>query len=170
MDQGRQFIRQTGCHCGPSANPTGRKYRQCTSELSQRGVRELGAHSGLTDSYPLEVPDSHVLLAVMATERLRQRQVSRCSSAEGKACGQGLQQRPCKARLSPLAGSSEARIPTLPPWGLGSRLAKLGLWGQSLTGVLASLLITQPQAGKRTSGSFSFLTCKMGVIVLYGLL
>lgn len=63
MERGRPFIRQTSYHCGPRANPTGRKYSQCTSELSQWGVRELGTHSVLTDSYPLEVPDSHVLLA-----------------------------------------------------------------------------------------------------------
>lgn len=42
----------------------GRKYRECTSESSQRAVWELGTHSVLTDSYPLEGPNSHVFLAI----------------------------------------------------------------------------------------------------------
>lgn len=67
------------------------------------------------------------------------------------------------------------QVPKVPEFslstvGLREQVSSAGVVGAELSGVLVLLLTTQPQAGKRTFRSFSFLTCKMSVIVPCGLL
>lgn len=57
--------------------------------------------------------------------------VSQLQPAKGKQGGNGE---------APVVDLKDAQILTLPQWGLEGKLAQLGLWGQSLTGVLPKLL------------------------------
>lgn len=70
-------------------------------------MRELGIHSVLTDSYSLEGPNSHMILAkwvLVAIECLRQSKSACAEVVRASDGGKGTNNICCKAEPHPLAG------------------------------------------------------------------